>query len=326
MHRRQVAFAVSFISVLFAITSGLSHQQAERTGAWLMLPTAMDTFASPSSPPTATPRAQEIEQPETASPDKLVAFVEPTPTEFGRPPDHVVAPILLYHHVAEPETESRYYVSPQQFEQEMQALEDWGYHTISISELVEALTTGTDLPERPIVITFDDGHLSVYEQAFPIMRAHGFKGVLYAVSSYVGAPGYVSRQHLLELIAEGWEIGCHSASHPDLTQTHDQLRYQLLDARLFLENELGVEIPTFAYPFGRMDAATLRKLVDYGYLAAVGLGTHYEHSLDTRYYLSRIEVHGGIRMSDFGALLPWGARAGAESGSLSQRLQAAFVR
>jgi peptidoglycan/xylan/chitin deacetylase (PgdA/CDA1 family) len=190
----------------------------------------------------------------------------------------------------------------------MQSLKDWGYTTIPISLLVDAVLKGAVLPPRPIVISFDDGDISVSQNAFPIMQEMGFTGVIYLVGNYIGTQGYMDVEQIQILNHNGWEIGSHSMSHPHLPEVHEQVYYEAGESRTLLINEIGARVNTFAYPFGEFDLSVKTKIVEYGYTAAVGLGTQYIQSLDTLYYLSRIEVQNGVDMAAFASLLPWSSR------------------
>jgi peptidoglycan/xylan/chitin deacetylase (PgdA/CDA1 family) len=222
-------------------------------------------------------------------------------TEAGR----VVAPILLYHHIAENGEHNRYYVSPENFRLQMQALHDWGYSSITPAALVDVLMHGGILPPRPVVITFDDGNLDVYTTAFPMMQELGFVGAFYIVGNRLGADGYVNAAQLQEMIAAGWEIGSHSMTHADLTRDLSTTREEILQSRLLLERALGIPVRILAYPFGLVDEYILTKTQDYGYLAGMGLGMFNEHTISTLYYLSRREVHYEYDQAAFEALLPW---------------------
>jgi len=215
----------------------------------------------------------------------------------------VVAPILLYHHIADDSGSNRYYVSPENFQQQMLSLQQGGYTSITPATLVEALVHGAELPPRPVLITFDDGNLDVYTTAFPIMRQLGFVGAFYIVGNRLGAQGYVGAAELSEMIAAGWEIGSHSMTHADLTLDHTILRQEILQSRLLLEQALGVPVRTLAYPFGLVDETVIDKTEDYGYTAGMGLGTFNANTLGIRFYLSRREVRYEFDLADFLALL-----------------------
>jgi peptidoglycan/xylan/chitin deacetylase (PgdA/CDA1 family) len=217
----------------------------------------------------------------------------------------VVAPILLYHHVSDDVPDNRYYVPLSVFDEQMKTLKDWGYTVIPISTLVKALTDGGPLPARPVVITFDDGNLDIYQNAFPIMARYGFPGTFYIIEGSLGAKSYVSIDDLEEMIAGGWEIGSHSITHSDLTQNHGNLAQEIAYSKIYLEQELNTQVNTFAYPYGLIDDTVVDKVVNYGYLAAVGLGTSVTHTSSTLFYLSREEVQSGYDLATFESLLPW---------------------
>ncbi len=187
----------------------------------------------------------------------------------------------------------------------MEMLYERGYKTITVSQLLDVLIYGGELPPKSIVITFDDGHMSVYEDAYPIMEKYGFVGVFYIVANRLESDGFVGVKELKYLSNHGWEIGSHSFSHPDLTSSHKQAKHELLDSRLFLEEKLGIKIQTFAYPYGTIDPFIATKTQNYGYRGAVGLGTSIKHTYGTMYYLSRIEIHGTDNLKMFSSYLPW---------------------
>jgi peptidoglycan/xylan/chitin deacetylase (PgdA/CDA1 family) len=194
---------------------------------------------------------------------------------------------------------------PADFQQQMQSLKDWGYTSITISLLVQAITRGVELPARPVVITFDDGYASVYENAYPVMKELGFSGVLYLIANAVGADGYMNAEQVKDMIVDGWEVGSHSMTHPHLPEVTGPLAYELVDSRDRLKSLLGTDISTFAYPFGDFDLEIIDKVVRNGYTAGVGLGSSYVHNTGSLFYLSRIEIVAGTDITTFAAMLPW---------------------
>jgi len=199
-------------------------------------------------------------------------------------------------------------MSPVDFEWQMQALQDWGYTTIPISLLVEAITKGSLLPPKPVVITFDDGYEDAFTNAFPIMQSMGDIGVLYIVGNYIGSAGYLSADQIKAMIANGWEIGSHSMSHPHLPADHDILTFEAGQSKSFLASISGVDVKTFAYPYGESDPVVFDRVSEYGYLAAVGLGGQYIQGLNNLYNLRRIEVRSGTDLNGFASLLPWASQ------------------
>jgi peptidoglycan/xylan/chitin deacetylase (PgdA/CDA1 family) len=250
-----------------------------------------------------TPTPQPSPTPTDIPPTQTPSFT-PTPDWVFHEPGEVVAPILLYHHIKGESTLCRYNVSIPNFQSQMQTLDEMGYTAIPISTFLSVLLEGGKLPEKPVVITFDDGHLSVYENAFPIMQAYGFPGVFYIVANRInGSPEFVTISQLTEMIDAGWEVGSHSYSHADLTQNHAIADREIGQSKTDLEQALSTKVNTFAYPFGAIDPFSAQKVSDYGYRAGMGLGTSKIHTWNTLFYLNRIEIYGYYTLEQFKEIL-----------------------
>ncbi|GAB4502707.1 MAG: hypothetical protein Fur0035_22620 [Anaerolineales bacterium] len=211
--------------------------------------------------------------------------------------------ILLYHRIEVPSEANDYYVTPADFRAQMQALSDWGYTAIPLSLLIRAVNEGAPLPARPIVLSFDDGDISVYNTAFPIMQEFGFAGINYIVSNRLHVTGYMNPEQLQELARAGWEVGSHSVNHADLLKDPNP-RWQLEQSRRELETALGQPISTFAWPFGSSSPA-LRALAAETYRAAVGLGPQLSQTPASLFYMRRRPVLYGWDLATFGSYLPW---------------------
>ncbi len=217
----------------------------------------------------------------------------------------MICPILLYHRIGESPTRNEYYVTVENFRAQMQALKDWGYTPIPMSLLLQAMREGAPLPERPVVISFDDGDITVYTEAFPIMQEFGFVGINYLVANRLTADGFMNRQQIHELADAGWEVGSHSYDHSDLTAPEGlDLQFQISESRRLLEEQLGLPVQTFAYPFGRQNEGVL-SLARRNYEAAVGLGPLFKQDANNLYYLWRRPVKYEWDVQTFGSFLPW---------------------
>jgi hypothetical protein len=261
----------------------------------VITPTATAIPATPTS--TAGPRRTS-----TASPTPSA----PAPTGNPSPdPGRLLVPVLLYHHVSDA-GKTRYFVPVAQFKAQMKLLADEGYQSISISQLAGALRDGSDLPEKPVVLTFDDGYEDIYENAFPILSQYHFTGVAYIITGTLGTKlsyGYMQAPELKELAAAGWEIGSHSISHTDLKTSKLGMGTELRQSREDLEALLGVPVHSFSYPFGSATAWVQGQVKNYGYNSAVGLGITVTHTRQQLYYLSRREVYHSLTLKDFQDLL-----------------------
>lgn len=283
--------------LLFALAVGCSGQTPTAN------PVPTNTATKTSTPtPSQTPTPTHTNTP----------TVTPTPTWAWHPPGEVVAPILLYHHIDYDNNSERYNVHPDRFAEQMQALADWGYTAITVTDLILAITEGNELPPRPIVITFDDGHLSVFENAFPVMLEHGFPGVTYVVARWLKAEDFTGVEELNEMMAAGWEVGSHSTTHADISKDTSLTNYEVLQSKKILEEALSTPINTFAYPFGAFKNLIGDRVRRYGYLGGMGLGVGWTHSEGSIYYMKRIEVNGSYDMGAFADLLPWSEPRGDE--------------
>ena len=230
----------------------------------------------------------------------------PTATWVHQGPKSVLVPIILYHRIAISPINSQYYVPPEKFDEEMKLLHDWGYTTITTELLIKAINEGADLPPRPILITFDDGHLNNYTTAFPIMKKYGFTGVLYIVANYMGADQYMNADQIKEMASAGWEVGSHSVNHLDLTSLEpERQRYEVVDSRTILEEKLGVPILTIAYPFGISNSSVIDYAHFAGYIGGMSLGYTQNQGISNLFTLQRRDIQGKYDVKQFAAFLPW---------------------
>ncbi len=118
-------------------------------------------------------------------------------TVFARPSERTDVntyskkiPVLMYHDIGDEEPDNGMVITPELFEEQLAALRNAGYESVSFAELEEYVNGTGTLPERCVVITFDDGYLSNYEYAYPILRKYGFKATVFAVGVTSGAETY----------------------------------------------------------------------------------------------------------------------------------------
>jgi peptidoglycan/xylan/chitin deacetylase (PgdA/CDA1 family) len=256
--------------------------------------------------PTITPTASQTPTITLTPSPTSTATPTITPTWIKHPKGTpIIAPILLYHHIRDIDKPGRYDISPATFETQLQYLKQWGYTSITIEKLVDALKYSDPLPEKPVIITFDDGDLDIYQNAFPIMQKMGFVGTFYVVSNRLKSVDFVNVAQLREMVAAGWEIGSHSHSHNDMTLNHNSINSEALGSKKELIDAIGAPVNSFAYPFGQIDPVVGNHVASYGYTNGVGLGTSYTHTLGSIFYLSRLEVRNEYSFDAFAHLLPW---------------------
>ena len=192
-------------------------------------------------------------------------------------------PILMYHGVAPipPNARSpRLYVPPEQFEAQLATLARLEYTTISFGDWLAHRRGEGTLPHRPIIITFDDGYLSLARHAWPLLRRFGFKATVFLVSDLIGktnawdppepAEPLLGAAEIAAMRADGIDFQSHTRTHPALTMIPtDEALEQLATSRLALTSLLGAPVTVLCYPYGKQNA-TVRDLArQAGYQAAV---------------------------------------------------------
>ena len=193
----------------------------------------------------------------------------------------------MYHHIVEPlasanAVERDLSVLPERFEQQLSYLKDAGYETISTIDLVYHLTFGAPLPAKPIIITFDDGYVDNYTNAYPLLQEYGFSATFYIVTDYVdrGLTRYMTWDQIEEMAAGGMQIGSHSRDHPDMRgKPYDYLVWQILGSQQTLETHIGEPIHAFSYPSGAYDDFAIQGLALREFLERRdhGAGGHTHH-------------------------------------------------
>ena len=287
------------------LATGCAASPVQASSAEKYIESDIETLPSPTPLPSPT-HIPPTEKPAPALPTPTqvqTPTLVPTPAWVRKGPGEVTCPILLYHRIAILDKPSAYAVSPTEFRGQMQKLKEWGYTSITPSQLVDAIRNGAPLPQRPVVISFDDGDITVFSDAYPIMQEFGFVGVNYLVANYVNAEGYMTVDQLKILSAAGWETGSHTMSHRDLT-TAKNADWQLEQSRVDLEAMLGVPVTTMAYPYG-ISNEDIRLLASNYYRAGMGLGVSLVQGQRNLYYLWRRPVKPGWDAREFGSYLLW---------------------
>ena len=204
-------------------------------------------------------------------------------------------PVLNYHQVEE-KNGNPLTLWPDQFEAQMAYLADEGYTTITIDEMMDALENGTPLPEKPVIITFDDGYADNYEYAYPILKKYGFKATIFLIYDFTNTyPNYLTWEQIDEMKDSGLiHFESHTMTHANLSEltSRDELRHEIADSRVALSEKLGREISYIAYPGGRVTDAVEEITRDAGYRGAFTV--HYGLSTPTEgvYQMDRIPIFG----------------------------------
>lgn len=226
-------------------------------------------------------------------------------------------PILLYHSISEKVAPpfQKWAVHPKRFSEQLDFLRAEGYTPFTVSQLVEA-GTGGHLPERPVVVTFDDGFADFYTGALPLLKKHEFVATLFLTTDYIGktsrwlaAEGeghrpMLSWEQVSELDRCGVECGAHTRSHPQLdTLRRAQARDEIFGSKKALEDNLGKPALSFAYPHGYHSAATKKLVKQAGFSSACAVKHAMSNQTDDPFALARIIVEADTDLRTFKNLL-----------------------
>ncbi len=210
-------------------------------------------------------------------------------------------PVMLMYHSVMPGNGSPNWpwaVSLQRFRSQLDFLAEAGWATPTMAELVAAPEKWTG---RTAVITFDDGYMNNLV-AWEELQKRSMRATWFMVSGSVGRePGWPSdgrpadrlldAAELRAMQAGGMEIGSHTANHVRLTQADDKLlSAELRDSKAALEDALGSEISSFAYPYGAWDARCVNAVRETGYRAACTTRTGWALRDGDPYLLRRLTV------------------------------------
>jgi peptidoglycan/xylan/chitin deacetylase (PgdA/CDA1 family) len=191
----------------------------------------------------------------------------------------------------------RYILSQNEFSAQMRFLQQSGRQGISVGSAL----AGRD--HRSVVVTFDDGSETDLLTAAPILRELGFGATFYVTAGFVGRKGYLSPEQLRELASAGFEVGCHSMTHPYLPDLADpDLKREVIDAKDALENITGARVDHFSCPGGQYDERVLRLAKEAGYKSVANSEIRANGKQTNLYSLGRVAVMRGVSLETFGSI------------------------
>ena len=213
-------------------------------------------------------------------------------------PRTVRVPVLMYHYLSSPPADANAYridlsVSPDLFARHLDRIQAEGYTTISLYDLLAYLWEGAPLPEKPVVLTFDDGYRDNYTNAFPLLRQRGMIATIFVLTDFMDEerPDYLTWEMAREMLAAGISIESHGRNHISLrNKNRDYLVWQALGSLETIEFELGVRPRFVSYPAGEFDAETIDVFQSANYWAGFTTVQGATHSSDDPFRLHRVRV------------------------------------
>jgi peptidoglycan/xylan/chitin deacetylase (PgdA/CDA1 family) len=189
----------------------------------------------------------------------------------------------------------RYILPLETFRSQMAWMKKSGWRGLSVGEALR-------YPADPSVcITFDDGCETDLVGAAPVLREFGFNATFYLTAGFLGTPGYLHASQVRDLDAQGFQIGCHSMTHPYLSDlTEPELKREVVDAKLQIEQIVGHAIEHLSCPGGRYDQRTLRMARQAGFATLANSQFHANSSSTSPYKLGRVAMLRDLTLEQFG--------------------------
>lgn len=220
-------------------------------------------------------------------------------------------PVLMYHQIAQPpETTSRLAVPPGAWAAQLAHLHDGGYTTVTAAELSASLRRPGRLPERAVVLTFDDGFEDFHGRALPLLNRYGFTATVFVTTGWIRDAGplpagrrpgrMLSWSQICEAAAAGIEVAAHSRLHPQLDQLPpESLREELYTSKAQLEDRIGGPVTGLAYPFGYSSARVRKQVRDLGYGYGCEVGNAMVSAGSDLFALPRLTIRRSTSLPAF---------------------------
>ena len=221
-----------------------------------------------------------------------------------------IVPVLAYHHFSRSASSRKMIVGKKRFEQQLRYLQDNNFYGITIDQFFDYLDFG-QVPEKSIVITIDDGWVSTYTIAYPLLKKYDFPAVLYIPTNHIRErPGqFLSWDQIREMLNdETLDIQPHTKTHRNLTIRQpgesfssyiNAVRRELSEAKHVISNKLGHETTSLSYPYGATDSFVSALVEVEGYTTAFTVQRDGNPFFQNNLNLNRAMIYGGYSDREF---------------------------
>ena len=274
MLRKQAKVLVPFIIVFAAIVLGLSlfHNPSANTYQ------TKDDILSQSD-------SLQADEENSTSIDKII-------NTKGIP--------ILYYHSVRPTEDNELIISPEKLKEQLEFLKSEGYQSLSLKEFSEYILNNAPVPEKSVLITFDDGYMDNYANAFPVLKELNMKAVIFCITFKLDGSYYLSNDAIKEMTDYGIDIQSHTVNHDDLSS----LNYQdtlttLKNSKENLESITNSKIYAIAYPYGKFNDNTFDAAKNAGYTLGFITNTGLAKPSDDPLKLKRIYISSEYNLDTF---------------------------
>lgn len=216
--------------------------------------------------------------------------------------------ILLYHDIDSDDSPTEKQdlatketvVRIEEFESHMRYLASEGYRVLSVEQYLDEQQCERQEGQKNIVLTFDDGHISNYQFALPVLRQYSFAATFFVIADNIGKPYYMGEQEIQALLSCNMEIGSHGLTHSYLIELrHDDVQREVTESKNLLQRYIGRQIEAFAYPGGHVNQKVLTCVKTAGYRAAASCIVGWNNRKTDPFLLRRLEIRRGTTVEAF---------------------------
>lgn len=216
-------------------------------------------------------------------------------------------PILSYYRLSKNKP-SKIAITQDDFKAQMKYLKDNGYHVITLDQLLGFLDYQEQIPEKSVAITFDDGWVSIYDIAFPILKEYGFPATIFIYTDFIGGGKAMSWKQIKELSEAGFDIQCQTKSHRDLAvlkkkesfkEYFNSIEMEISYPKKLIKKKLNKECNCLAYPYGKTNNLVIAMLKKHGYRAAFTVDNKSNPFFIDKYNINRSAIYGKYDIEKF---------------------------
>lgn len=206
-------------------------------------------------------------------------------------------PVLMYHSIGD-ERDNDAVISKERFVEQMEFLDRNHYNLLTLDELAGYISQGKPLPEKPVVLTFDDGYRDTFDVAMPILKQYGFPSTVFIPAGEVGTN--LTWEQLREMKAAGMQVGSHSYFHRELAKLSPaEQAEEIAKSKEVLDRNLHQDTRWFCYPYGSYDDVTLKLLREKGLTIAVTTNAGWAKKDDNPLVLNRVWIGNSVDLKHF---------------------------
>lgn len=218
-------------------------------------------------------------------------------------------PILMYHHIKDNIDANDPYdkdlsVKADDFRAQMQYLKENDYQTIHLADLLGFWYEGKNLPQNPVVLTFDDAYDNFLTNAWPILKENGQTATIAPIIDFIDTEGYLTGEEIKMLSDQGVEIASHTVEHRELDKLDKETQIkELKESKEFLESLILRPISAVVYPVGKYNETTIGAVKETGYQLGITTKSGWQQDPEKPFEIKRLRIHGSSAIEQFGALL-----------------------